>query len=144
MNSYPHLAVEGLRGNPETTSDADLADAARLVLDDLYAADLAEVRSLLETRSAQGRAATDVGDVARAATFGAVDTALVDIDVVLPGFIDEETGVVTLDDEDDAVNYGVIDEIARRVLLAGGRVLAVRAEDVPGGGPVAAILRYPV
>lgn len=144
VNSYPHLAQEGIRGNPETTSDADLADAARLILDDLYAAELAGVRALLEERAAHGRAAVEIGDVARAATFGAVDTALVDIDVVVPGFVDEETGAVMLDEEDDAVNYGVVDEIARRVLLSGGRVLAVRNEDVPGDGPVAAILRYPV
>jgi hypothetical protein len=36
----------------------------------------------------------------------------------------------------------VVDAIVRRVLLSGGRVLAVRAPDMPGGGPVAAILRY--
>jgi hypothetical protein len=62
----------------------------------------------------------------------------------VPGFVGEEDGAVTLDRSDDAVNYGVVDEIARRVLLARGRVLAVRREDVPGDGPVAAILRYPV
>jgi hypothetical protein len=45
---------------------------------------------------------------------------------------------------DDAVNYGVVDEIARRVVLTRGRVLAVRREDIPGSGPAAAILRYPV
>jgi hypothetical protein len=28
------------------------------------------------------------------------------------------------------------------VLLSGGRVLAVRRPEVPGGGPAAAILRY--
>ena len=33
--------------------------------------------------------------------------------------------------DDDAVNYGVVDEIARRVLLSGGRVLAVRAPTSP-------------
>jgi hypothetical protein len=38
----------------------------------------------------------------------------------------------------------VIDELCRRVLLTDGKVLAVRAADVPGGGPAAAILRYPV
>jgi hypothetical protein len=37
-----------------------------------------------------------------------------------------------------------VDEIARRVLLSAGRVLAVRRDDVPGGGAVAAILRYAV
>jgi hypothetical protein len=38
----------------------------------------------------------------------------------------------------------VLDEIARRVVLSGGRVLAVRAGEVPGGVSAAAILRYPV
>jgi hypothetical protein len=38
----------------------------------------------------------------------------------------------------------VVDEIARRVWRTGGTVLAVRREDVPGGGPAAAILRYPL
>jgi hypothetical protein len=38
----------------------------------------------------------------------------------------------------------VVDEIARRVWLAGGTVLAVRQDDIPGRGPVAAILRYPI
>jgi hypothetical protein len=92
----------------------------------------------------QGRASDDLAEIARAATFGAVDTAFLDIDVTVPGFVDEESGALTLDDADDAANYGVADEIARRVMLAGGKVLAVRSDDVPGSGSVAAILRYAV
>jgi hypothetical protein len=49
-----------------------------------------------------------------------------------------------LADAEGAGNYGVTDEIARRVLLAGGRVLAVRAEDIPQGGPLAGLLRFVV
>jgi hypothetical protein len=60
----------------------------------------------------------------------------------VPGELNEETGAVTFSESDDAVSYGVVDEIARRVLLNGGRVLAVRDVDVPGGGTLAAILRY--
>jgi hypothetical protein len=59
----------------------------------------------------------------------------------VPGYVDEDTGVVEWA-PDDASSYGVVDEIARRALLAGGRVLAVRGEDVPSRGQVAAILRY--
>ena len=92
----------------------------------------------------ESRASGDIVDVARAATFGAVDTVLVDIDEVVPGVIDEESGAVTLMDEADASGYGVVDDIARRVWLSGGRVLAVRRGDIPGGGSVAAILRYPI
>ncbi len=78
----------------------------------------------------------------RAATYGLVDTVLVDIDEVVPGEVDEETGAITLDEADDAADYGVVDEIARRVWLSGGTVLAVRRGDIPGNASVAAILRY--
>jgi len=142
VNTYPRLAAGGIAGNPETTSEAELVERARGVLDELYAGELQEVRDLYGSRGSQGRAAADVVDVARAATIGAVDTVLVDIDDVVPGQVDDETGAVTFSEDDDAVAYGVVDEIARRVWLTGGRVLAVRRDDVPGGGPVAAILRY--
>ena len=59
----------------------------------------------------------------------------------MPGTIDEETGAVTFEPE-TATNYGVVDEIARRVWLSSGRVLAVRRDDIPGDQGVAAILRY--
>ena len=144
VNTYPHLAEERSAGNPEATSDADLADAARTILDDIYAEQVAGLRALFDERASQGRTATDVSDVARLATYGAIDTLLVDIDEAVPGFIDEESGAVTFDAEDDAANYGVLDEVARRVFLSSGRVLAVRREDVPGGSPAAAILRYAV
>ena len=142
VNTYPHLAETRNAGNPETTSDADLALAARSILDQVYADQLAQIKELFDVRSSQGRAATDISDVARLATMGAVDTVLVDIDDSVPGSVDEATGQVSFADANDASSYGVVDEIARRVYLASGRVLAVRRQDIPGGGSVAAILRY--
>jgi Bacterial archaeo-eukaryotic release factor family 11 len=141
LNSYPHLVERGIRGNPEGMPDERLAAAARPVLDEVYAAELSAVRDLFELRFQQGRASTDVATVARAANHGAIDTLFADIDVKLPGFIDDDTGAIEFA-QDDAASYGIVDEIARQVLLSGGRVLAVRAADVPHGGPVAAILRY--
>jgi hypothetical protein len=142
VNSYPHLQPTTLPGNPDSTADAQLAESARRVLDDLYAAELEETRETYTLRAAQRRASADIADVARAATYGLVDTLLVDIDEDVPGRIEEGTGAVTFDQADDAVNYGVADEIARRVWRNGGRVLAVRRDDIPGDGAIAAILRY--
>lgn len=144
VNSYNHMADTAIPGNPEEMSPADLGAAARPILDERYAAELDALRERFEASRSAGRASSDVIDVARAATFGAVDTVLVDLDVTAPGSIDEGSGSVTLDKVDDAVNYGVVDEIARRAYLSGARVLSVRTADIPGGGPVAAILRYAV
>ena len=69
---------------------------------------------------------------------------MVDIDEVVPGSIDEGTGAVTFADAAGPDRYGVVDEIVRRVWLAGGEVLAVRRHDIPDQGSVAAILRYPL
>jgi hypothetical protein len=141
VNTYPALVEGRVAGNPERTSDGDLAAAARLILDELYAAELADIERLLDERASHGRVAFDISDVARAATLGAVDTVLVDMDASLPGVIDD-AGVVTFGRESEATTYGLLDEIARRVYLAGGRVLAVRSTDIPADGVVAALLRY--
>lgn len=137
-STYPHLAPTTLPGNAETTSDADLAARSRTVLDELYAARLREVHALFVERDDQGRAARDVAEVARTATYGMVDTVLVDIDDTTRGTVDDDSGAIGFADD----GHGLVDEIARRVWVNGGRVLAVRRPDVPGGGPVAAILRY--
>jgi hypothetical protein len=144
VNTYPHLLAQGMSGNPETVSDAELAASARTVLDDLYAEQLRDVHELYGQRSAEGRALSDVAEVARAATFGAVETLLVDIDAAAPGTVDDQTGAVTFAGAATGDVHDVTDEISRRAWLSGARVLAVRDGDIPGRRPVAAILRYAV
>lgn len=143
VNTYPHLVDTGIPGSPENSSDDDLAAAARTVLDEEYDRELSAIRDRFGLSFSRGLASSDVATVARAATQGAVGTLLVDIDEEMPGQVDEETGAVTFSDDDHA-SYGVADEIARRVMLTGGNVLAVRKSDVPDGAPLAAIFRHPL
>lgn len=137
--SYPHLASVSI--SPGAGDTAVIADA-RKVLDEVHASELRDAWATFEQRTSQGRTATDVADIARFATAGAVDTLFVDIDATVTGLVDEQTGAVEFRDADDASDYGVLDEISRRVWLTGGRILAVRRAEVPGGGDTAAILRF--
>ena len=141
MNSYDGLLAESISGNPEHASDQELAERSRAVLDRHYAAQLSELIDLLDRRRSEGRAATDISDLARAATAGAVDTLLVDIDASVPGAVSAD-GAVTFAEPEPVDAPGILDEISRRVLLTGGRVLAVRAEDLPRETEIAGILRY--
>jgi Bacterial archaeo-eukaryotic release factor family 11 len=94
VNSYPHLLPDGIENSPDRISDADLAQAARPILDAAYAREVEELKVLYDQRAGDGRATTDISDTARAATFGAVETLLVDIDTVVHGTVDEKTGAV--------------------------------------------------
>lgn len=138
--SYPHLVAESIAGNPEQASDEDLGRAARTILDRLHRAELESLNTLFATRGAQGRTTTDFAQAAKAATFGAVATLLVDIDDVVPGDIDDD-GRVRFDAAGPS-SHGVVDQIAVRALASGARVLGLRRADIPGGGSLAAILRY--
>jgi hypothetical protein len=113
-------------------------------VDRQFAVELEGVRKVLAAKAGAGRAYTDLSDVARAATFGAIDTLLVDMDVSMPGTIDEASGVLELAKAAGPSSYDVLGEIAARAINTGGRVLAVRRTDIPGGGSTAAILRYGV
>ena len=98
-------------------------------------------RFTLEERANHGRATTDIAQTARAATSGAVQTLLVDIDEVIPGQLDQ-SGAVIFSEQADPPNYDLVDEIAARVIATGGRVIGVRKIDIPREEALAAILRY--
>jgi hypothetical protein len=142
--TYPVLAGEGISVSPDRLSDSELANAARPVLDRLYAGEIDAARVLFQTRLGQRRATTDIGEAARAATNGAVELLLVDIDHVIPGTVDEADGAVSVASTASAASYDVIDEIAGRAIVTGAKLLGARRSDIPDGAPLAATLRYSI
>ncbi|PJJ72863.1 hypothetical protein CLV46_2440 [Diaminobutyricimonas aerilata] len=144
INEYPHFVEEIIDGNHDNTSDDELGRRAVPILDALYARQLESWREEFQQLENEGRAVTDVSETARAATFGAVDSLMIDLDSELYGRLADDDGAVQFGDEAHRGDYAILDEIAARVLQASGRVLPVHAGDLPNGSPVAAILRYGV
>lgn len=144
VSTYPHTAAATIAGSADHTPDHELAASARAILDGIYADQIKALHTLFETRSAQGRATTDIAQAARAATFGAVDTLMFDIDEIVHGTVDDEDGSVRFADGPSAGTYGIVDEIASRALKSGATLLAARRADIPGNASVAAILRYAI
>jgi hypothetical protein len=141
VNTYPKLADEMIEGNPELATDAELEDAAIPILDRLYSRELKAVIALYDELKPR-RATTDVSYAAHAATAGAIEQLLVDLDAVIPGLVSDIDGSVIYSASDDAETYSVVDEVARRALYTGARVLGARSEELPDRAPLTAILRY--
>ncbi len=141
INTYRNLLDQGVNANPEAFSTDELNTRARAILDAHYASKLADWRERFGTLRSNGLATSQLSEVARAATASGVAELLFDMDSAIEGTIDD-VGVVHEVVEPNAENYGIVDEIAARVLRSGGIVKAVRSEDLPDDSPVAATLRY--
>src|SRR5882757_7977523 len=141
--SFPpeRLQVPGLPANADQTTDAELEDIGIPILDRLYSRDLAAVIARYDELKPR-LATTDVSYAAHAATAGAIDQLLVDLDAVVPGLVSDVDGSVTYAASDDAETYSVVDEVARRALYSGARVMGARKEELPDRAPLTAILRY--
>lgn len=144
LNSYPAILSESISKSPDRLTEADLASFARPILDRHYKAQIEEANTLYKARSGNRRATTDIGECARAATSGAIEFLMVDIDRTIPGTVSDTDGAVTFANNADASTYDVIDEVAGRAILTGARFLGVRRADLPDNAPLAATLRYPI
>lgn len=142
-NSLPNLADETLFKNAEHLGASELVTLVRPLMDNYYQEQLNALASRFETRAGERRVTQDLSDVARAATFGAIDVLLVNLDCTQSGTIDEQ-GLVTFSGSNDENTYSLIDEITKRAMATGARIFAVRSDDLPSGADLNAILRYPL
>jgi hypothetical protein len=140
--SYPHLSPAAIAGNPDLRSDRALGAAARRVLAAAHDEEVRRFAALFDAQGAAGYTTTDIAHAARAATYGAVAAIAVAVDAAVAGDVDDAEGVVTFAPGAGAETHGVVDEIAGRVFTSGGRVLALPRDRIPGGGELAAVLRY--
>ena len=136
--SAPTLTSLGVEANPDRLSLTQIADAVKPVLVAHAAETDAALANTVDERRGQRRATTDLADIARAATISAVATLIIDREYDERGSIGDD-GALTLAPDGPVL----AEELARRVVANGGRVLALSADRLPGGSPVTAVLRYP-
>lgn len=144
VNTYPHLVDAVLDGNPDLASAEELHRRAWRVMEPLFARAREEAASRCREMLAKGdgRAAGDVEAIVPAALSGRVATLFVADGAHLWGTYDPATGTAHVHADEEPGDDELIDLAAARTLMNHGVVYAVNREEVPGGSPAAAVLRY--
>jgi Bacterial archaeo-eukaryotic release factor family 11 len=142
-NTLSNLTDETLYTNAEHLGISELVMLVRPSMDKYYHKQLDMLASRFEQRAGERRVTHDISDAAKAATNGAIELLLVNLESRHSGTINEQ-GSVSFDESADMETYGLVDEIAKRAIATGAEVLAVRSEDLPPGKDLNAILRYPL
>jgi len=143
-NTFQGLLEGGIHGNPEEMNEKELHEAAwKLVAPIFEKAQKMDQDRFEQFHGQQNELASgDLKTVVKAAHYGKVETLFVPLGVQKWGSFDPQQNVVVVDSKQKPENEDLLDYAAMQTILNSGQVYAVRPEQVPGTGDLAAIMRY--
>lgn len=136
------LLKSGIEGNPEALSIDALRDRAWQMIEPHYRARLAGMADVFVAAKAKGAGDDDLEQVVKASAANRVGTLFIEADRRIPGRLDDVTGEVEFDDMAQPDVDDLLDDLAEKVLKAGGQVIVVPAERMPSDTGLAAIYRF--
>lgn len=143
-SSYQNLLEHAIPGNPDRENAKELHEKAWQIVRPIFEKSQKKAFEKFEQLSGQQSklATSDIKAAVKAAVFGQVETIFVPIEMKKWGWYDAEKNKVIIQSEPDLQNEDLFDFAAAQTLLNSGQVFAVRPEQMPGDGEIAAILRY--
>jgi len=144
--SYKNVIEEGITGSPDRQDLTELHAAAWKIVEPIFLDNQQKaIDSFLEFLGQQnGLATNELDEAVKAAIGGRVETLIVPLGVQKWGHYDPASDSVRFDDEPSPMNEDMVNYAAAQTILNSGNVYAVPADQLPGGGDVAAILRYAI
>lgn len=135
VNTYPHLAAEGIAGNPEGINPEDLHKSALQIVEPEFQREREEAVARFERLAGTALTSSDLPHIVRAAYQGRVAVLFVPNEQEQWGIFDPDSDTVTVHQERQPADDGLIDLAAFYTLKFNGTTYA-------GESPLAAIFRY--
>ena len=143
-SSHQNLLNDVIEGNPDRQSLTELHEKAWEIIRPLFEESQKKAFEKFQQLNGQKSdlATSDLQEAVKAAVIGQVETIFVPLESQKWGRYDAANHKVTLRDKPEPQDEDLFDFAATQTLLNSGQVFAVPPEQMPGGGEVAAILRY--
>ena len=142
VSHNPYLLEEGIDIHPDSLPIDDLRLQAWQVMEPRYQAKLDTLVEDFHQSRSQGIGHDDLAQVAKAIVEGRVATLLIEADRVIPGRVDETTGLIVIEDLANPEVNDVLDDLSTLTLKNGGKVVIIPTEKMPVETGIAAIYRY--
>jgi hypothetical protein len=142
VSTYAHLLSEGVDGNPDTLSPAEIQSRAWPLVETHFTREREIALGRYGEGSARGLTSTRLQDVLLAAADGRVAVLFVAMGEDVWGQFSPSERTVEIHAEYEPGDENLADTVVERGLLTGAAVHVLSRVDVPNGGPVAALLRY--
>lgn len=142
VTKLPNVLDPAIEGNPDELSPQVLHERAWAVVEPFFRRQQEEAAARYHDLVGSARATADLEAVVPAAVDGRVAELFVALDAHRWGSFDPGARKVEVRDERRPDDEDLIDRAALESLFHGGTVYAVDRAEVPGEGPLAAVLRW--
>ena len=142
ISNNPYLVKDGIKGEYSSFSLEQLREKTWALLEPIYLAQMQEHLHHFEHAKASGLGSDSLAVISKAVFENRVDTLFVDVDRIVPGKIEHETGKIFGRDIDEPNVGDVLDALAQLALKSKSDVVVLPPETIPGKAGIAAIFRY--
>ncbi|MBI5876308.1 MAG: hypothetical protein HZB53_01555 [Chloroflexi bacterium] len=142
VNTYTHLLPEGITGNPDDRTAAELHAAAWALVEPRFARARNDAVDAYHRWSGTARASNHLEAVVPAAYQGRVETLLVAAGVQRWGQYDPDADRLDVHAVPGPGDDDLLDFAAIKTLLTGGRVYSMPTDAMAEDSPLAAVFRY--
>lgn len=142
-SEYQHLVDDGITGNPEELRPEVLHEKAWKIVAPVFEKEKKDALDQYYIGEPRGLATNKIEEIVPAAFYGRVENLFVNRYAEKWGRFIPETGEVVLNDEQAPENEDLYDFAAAHTFQNRGLVITLNPEEVPGGGDIAATMRYP-
>ncbi len=141
ISTYSGVLAEGVPGNPELLSPAELHAKAWKIVQPIFEEPQREALARFQEYKDTHRASTKVLKIVNAAYHGGVDVLFVAIDRQHWGQFNPETGAMEAHQEPERTDSDILDLAAVYTLSHHGSVYTLPVTEMPDGAQAAAIFR---
>jgi hypothetical protein len=140
--TYPHLLAEGIEGNPDNLSPAELQSRGWSLVADHFSRERQTALAHFGEGAARGLTASRHDDVVLAAHDGRVSALFVGLGVRRWGQVSVDERRVEVHESFEPGDEDLVDATVVQSLLTGASVYVMPPSEVPNGEGIAALLRY--
>lgn len=146
VTSHKNVMEAGITGSPDRQDLTELHTEAWKIVEPVFLENQQKAVARFSEFLGQqnGLATNNLDEAVKAAIGGRVETLIVPLGVQKWGRYDPATDSVRFDEGPSPDNEDMINYAAAQTVLNSGNVYAVSADQLPGNGEVAAILRYAI
>lgn len=142
LSKNKYLIDEGVNHSTKDLSEALVLEKTWPVMETRYQNEIKKTIEKYHNAISKGLASENIHEIGKKIIENNIELAMIQADKTMPGKLNEVDGTVIESKPNVTNTNDILDDMAKRILAQGGKVLVLEESMMPSDKPISAIFRY--